>query len=377
LNGSHTSGKAVYMYASSPSVPDMAVKDGSVGIGTGTTAPSSKLQLLSTTEQFRSGYDASNYWNATTGSTGITTFNAAGSGAGFNFAGGNVGIGTTSPAFKLDVAGSARFTDNVLIGDAAGDSHVVRGSITAQDATAVGANDLANVGALDARYLLTYWPMPSMNSNPRQDKTVGGPAITYGDAQLSLTTGDVETNFALQYYSAYEGQSLTFDSSNRKVFGTNFGWAFRGYCGCREISKLHRIIIGGVDSSAESYDYGNLASTGICIESISDTANNPKFRILVKTNNTTLTTGVWSGVIASSVLMYHYWLVQDAASCYLYGRENPTAAWSLICSVAAVPSGSITSGRAFSFCRFVYGASAGTGGKLTAYRLVETYGSLP
>jgi len=46
LNGSHTSGKAVYMYASSPSVPDMAVKDGSVGIGTGTTAPSAKLEVV-------------------------------------------------------------------------------------------------------------------------------------------------------------------------------------------------------------------------------------------------------------------------------------------------------------------------------------------
>lgn len=55
---------------------------GNLGIG---TAPSARLHLLHTGEQFRSGYDASNYWNATTGSTGATTFNAVGSGASFTF----------------------------------------------------------------------------------------------------------------------------------------------------------------------------------------------------------------------------------------------------------------------------------------------------
>jgi len=59
--------------------------NGSQNVGIGTTAPTAKLHAISTTEQFRSGFDASNYWNATTGATGLTTFNAVGSGAGFKF----------------------------------------------------------------------------------------------------------------------------------------------------------------------------------------------------------------------------------------------------------------------------------------------------
>jgi hypothetical protein len=56
---------------------------GNVGIGT--TSPSAQLHTISTTEQLRVGYDDSNYFNATVGSTGTTTFNAVGSGAKFVF----------------------------------------------------------------------------------------------------------------------------------------------------------------------------------------------------------------------------------------------------------------------------------------------------
>jgi hypothetical protein len=54
------------------------------------------------------------------------------------------------------------FTGNLTVqgstnlGDASGDAHVFRGSMTAQDATAVAANNVANVGALDARYKVKY-----------------------------------------------------------------------------------------------------------------------------------------------------------------------------------------------------------------------------
>jgi len=56
---------------------------GNVGIGT--TAPSARTHIISTTEQLRVGYDVSNYFNATVGSTGITTFNAVGSSPSFVF----------------------------------------------------------------------------------------------------------------------------------------------------------------------------------------------------------------------------------------------------------------------------------------------------
>lgn len=56
-----------------------------VDIISGGTTASAKLHLIKTTEQLRIGYDVNNYWNATTGSTGITTFNAVGSGSAFAF----------------------------------------------------------------------------------------------------------------------------------------------------------------------------------------------------------------------------------------------------------------------------------------------------
>lgn len=59
------------------------IQNASVGIGT--TTPSAFLHVIGTTEQLRIGYDASNYYKTTVGSTGGVTFDAVGSGAGFTF----------------------------------------------------------------------------------------------------------------------------------------------------------------------------------------------------------------------------------------------------------------------------------------------------
>lgn len=59
-------------------------QSGNVGIGMA-SGPSARLHVISTTEQLRVGYDASNYYSTTVGSTGGVTFNAVGSGAGFTF----------------------------------------------------------------------------------------------------------------------------------------------------------------------------------------------------------------------------------------------------------------------------------------------------
>lgn len=55
------------------------------GLGVGTITISAKANILSTTEQLRLLYDASNYYSTTVSSTGGVTFNAVGSGAGFAF----------------------------------------------------------------------------------------------------------------------------------------------------------------------------------------------------------------------------------------------------------------------------------------------------
>ncbi len=54
---------------------------GSVGVGT--TTPGGKLHILGTTEQLRLGYDASNYFSTTLGSSGNVTWDAVGAGASF------------------------------------------------------------------------------------------------------------------------------------------------------------------------------------------------------------------------------------------------------------------------------------------------------
>ena len=51
----------------------MIIKNGG-NVGIGTTSPSTKLHILSTTEQLRLGYDANYYFKTTVASTAITTF---------------------------------------------------------------------------------------------------------------------------------------------------------------------------------------------------------------------------------------------------------------------------------------------------------------
>ena len=53
--------------------------------GIGTSSPSAQLHVVKTTEQLRVGYDASNYFSVTVGSTGTVTLDAVGAGAGFAF----------------------------------------------------------------------------------------------------------------------------------------------------------------------------------------------------------------------------------------------------------------------------------------------------
>lgn len=53
--------------------------------GLGASTPSAKWHIVKTTEQLRVGYNTSNYYSTTVGSTGTVTFNAVGSGAKFVF----------------------------------------------------------------------------------------------------------------------------------------------------------------------------------------------------------------------------------------------------------------------------------------------------
>jgi hypothetical protein len=59
--------------------------DGSGNVGINSNTPSAKFHVISTGEQFRAGYDTSNYASLAVSSSGVATFDAVGSSASFVF----------------------------------------------------------------------------------------------------------------------------------------------------------------------------------------------------------------------------------------------------------------------------------------------------
>lgn len=93
--------------------------NGNLGVGVSTV--SARVHIIKTTEQLRVGYDASNYYSTTVGSTGIATFNAVGASSAFVFSD-SVGIGATPAAVLHLAAGTAtastaplKFTSGTLL----------------------------------------------------------------------------------------------------------------------------------------------------------------------------------------------------------------------------------------------------------------------
>lgn len=84
-------------------------------IGVNTTSPSAKVHVISTVEQLRLGFDTSNYFSTTVGSTGGVTFNAVGAGALFTFSD-DVQVTTagTNTASVVTVGGTQTLTNKTL-----------------------------------------------------------------------------------------------------------------------------------------------------------------------------------------------------------------------------------------------------------------------
>jgi len=121
--------QSIYMYTNS--TPVVSIKnDGNVGIGT--TAPGATLDIISTTGNTlrlrRSGYDTYTFRNSV--GTGLEVYNTTDTRSEMFFDGtGNVGIGTTSPAYKLDVNGQAQFVNGIVTNTGTPVKMIVSGGI--------------------------------------------------------------------------------------------------------------------------------------------------------------------------------------------------------------------------------------------------------
>lgn len=130
----------IYSYGVGAYVFNIDYTGGKVGIGLGTTAASAKLHAVSTTEQLRLGYDTSNYFSTTVGSTGTVTLNAVGSGAGFTFS-----DPITVPAYVRHIQVPALVTGNVS------------NSPTPNDYFTAGGLDFTQTGT---KYCFFQWEVP-------------------------------------------------------------------------------------------------------------------------------------------------------------------------------------------------------------------------
>lgn len=179
---------------------------GRLGIGLGATTPSAFIHVVGTTTQQRLGYDASNYFDATVGSTGGVAFDAVGSGAKFSWAD-KAGFGSTTPISTVSIKGTtatnlftvASSTDAIQF-EIDSKGHIYQGGSTpgvsscGTSPSVIAGND--NVGRVQVGSVLatscqidfaTSWDTP-----PACDANVEG-GVTTGVAASSTRTSVVFT----------------------------------------------------------------------------------------------------------------------------------------------------------------------------------------
>jgi hypothetical protein len=153
--------------------------DGSGNVGIGTTAPSARLHGISTTEQLRLGYDASNYVSHTIGSSGALSVASTGSGGSMTFtpaSGSSFNVNLASGAGALASSSTAGYWNNS------------NGWYTVNPAQLYATNTYP--GGYDAAMI---WRMSDSAGTPSNSLAIG----TVGT--LSWTAGNVATQTADMY----------------------------------------------------------------------------------------------------------------------------------------------------------------------------------
>lgn len=188
--------------------------NGNVGIGVGTTAPAAKLHVIKTTEQRRTGYDASNYLSETISSIGSWTGDLIGTSPIFTFSD-NVVL----PLIKI--TGGSPGADKILRSDADGDGTWVSSYSLSKPRIGGTTSDAAPTPNIDAEdvYIITALAV---------NATFGAPTGSAVQAQLlRIRITDNGTARTLAWNAAYEA-SVDFALPTTTVVGqdmrVDFEW---------------------------------------------------------------------------------------------------------------------------------------------------------
>ena len=200
----------------------MYISDVNGNVGIGNTSPAQKLDVTGTAQMtgFKLTTGATNGFVLTSDASGVGTWQAAGGGANGWTDGGtvvrldtgadSVGIGTTTPTKKLEVVGSAKVTDTLYVSNVSSNSPLRLQTAGTTRAFIDDATGNVGIG----------------NTSPAQKLDVTGTAqmtglkLTTGASNGFVLTSDASGLGTWQAASSFSGWSLTGNSGTTP--GTNF-----------------------------------------------------------------------------------------------------------------------------------------------------------
>jgi hypothetical protein len=248
----------------------MIANDGNVGIAT--TSPTAKLEVIGNVKatSFTGSFSGS-ITHAVSASYALTASYAlnagdsiwTGSAGNIYYSGGNVGIGTASPGYKLDVTGDINVNSGVYrIGGntiLSGTTNVVVGSSGATGTvslnTTSGAGLVLNGSSVGIGTASPTYKLHTYGTNPRvfiQDSSTGYPILQLGNNSSGNFYFAIDNSAGSGFGSAY-GRFLYSEGAYPMVFVTNSAEAMRitsgGNIGIGTTNPAYRLDVNVASTS--------------------------------------------------------------------------------------------------------------------------------